>query len=410
MQDVEFICVNDGSKDGSLAILNEYAAKDSRFKIISQKNQGYGKAMNVGIKAASGEYIAILESDDFIGGDMLRFLYDVAVRNNADIVKSNFYFSSVEKNVKSDFVDDNFYNRVINPRREYPEWFITPVYIWDGIYRRDFLRKNNINFHETPGASFQDVSFCIETMGSAEKVVFVKEAFIHYRVDSVGASCQSMEKVKCIFDEFTEANRYFGEHKHLCGDMYPIISAMKCMHYYGHFHRVSWSNKEKFLSYLLKDMDEDRKSGRIDQRYWPDREEWNLMRALLDNRQKTVYDMRMKWQRMRLYQIAFINLLDAGSRIYVYGAGKVAVQIMQWLFDRGCAPSGILVSDVNANPKDVLGVKVIGIDEFAGKDDNLILVSVAEKSQAEIIDMLKNKGCRNVIAMTDELRDAIRLM
>ena len=103
MQDVEFICVNDGSKDGSLAILNEYAAKDSRFKIISQKNQGYGKAMNVGIKAASGDYIAILESDDFIGGDMLRFLYDVAVRNNADIVKSNFYFSSVEKNVKSDF-------------------------------------------------------------------------------------------------------------------------------------------------------------------------------------------------------------------------------------------------------------------------------------------------------------------
>ena len=66
LKDIEIICVDDGSTDNCPNILDEYAAKDARIKIIHKKNEGYGKAMNVGISHASGEYIGIVEPDDYI--------------------------------------------------------------------------------------------------------------------------------------------------------------------------------------------------------------------------------------------------------------------------------------------------------------------------------------------------------
>jgi len=75
LRDLEIICVNDGSKDGSLAILKEFAEKDPRIVLIDQPNGGYGKAMNAGIDRATGEYLGIVEPDDFIALTMYEDLY-----------------------------------------------------------------------------------------------------------------------------------------------------------------------------------------------------------------------------------------------------------------------------------------------------------------------------------------------
>ena len=75
LKEIEIICVNDGSTDGSLRILKEYAAKDKRVKIIDKENAGYGHTMNIGMDMAQGEYIAILESDDYILPNMMQTLY-----------------------------------------------------------------------------------------------------------------------------------------------------------------------------------------------------------------------------------------------------------------------------------------------------------------------------------------------
>ena len=97
-QDIEFICINDGSTDSSLKILEEYAQKDSRIKIINKENSGYGASMNMGLDAASGEYIGIVESDDFVSSNMFEDLYNLAEKNNADIVKSDYYTYLTSKN------------------------------------------------------------------------------------------------------------------------------------------------------------------------------------------------------------------------------------------------------------------------------------------------------------------------
>ena len=91
LEDIEFICVNDGSTDGSGEILRSYAARDPRIIVIEKENSGYGASMNVGLDAASGEYIGIVESDDFASPEMFETLYQLAVdHGQPDIVKSNY--------------------------------------------------------------------------------------------------------------------------------------------------------------------------------------------------------------------------------------------------------------------------------------------------------------------------------
>ena len=109
LKDIEFICINDGSTDDSGNILQAYAKKDSRFKIINKTNSGYGDSMNFGLNEAKGEFIGIVESDDFAEPDMFEKLYSLAYDNQLDIVKSNCFFystkDSAECNEKVDVFD-----------------------------------------------------------------------------------------------------------------------------------------------------------------------------------------------------------------------------------------------------------------------------------------------------------------
>ena len=98
LKEIEILCVNDGSTDHSLQILEQYAKKDDRIRIISQENSGYGKAMNCGLDAATGEYIGIVEPDDYVPLNMYEDLYGKAKEEKLDFVKADFYRFTTEKN------------------------------------------------------------------------------------------------------------------------------------------------------------------------------------------------------------------------------------------------------------------------------------------------------------------------
>ena len=99
LKDIEIICINDGSKDNSLSIIKKFANLDNRIVIIDKPNSGYGDSMNCGLDLAKGEYIGIVESDDFANLDMFEKLYGLAKCYDADIVKSNYnlYWENPEK-------------------------------------------------------------------------------------------------------------------------------------------------------------------------------------------------------------------------------------------------------------------------------------------------------------------------
>lgn len=91
LQEIEFICINDGSIDGTLDILQDYKQKDNRFKIINKHNTGYGDSVNIGISNSKGKYVAIFEPDDFVEPGMYNDLFTIAENNNLDIVKCCYY-------------------------------------------------------------------------------------------------------------------------------------------------------------------------------------------------------------------------------------------------------------------------------------------------------------------------------
>ena len=104
LDDIEILLIDDGSKDNCPAIIDEYAKKDSRIIAIHKNNGGYGSAMNVGLKNATGEYIGIVEPDDFIDKNMYEDLYNIAMKNSVDIVKSAYWeYFDKDKNNNEDF-------------------------------------------------------------------------------------------------------------------------------------------------------------------------------------------------------------------------------------------------------------------------------------------------------------------
>ena len=209
LQDIEILCINDGSTDNSPKILEDYASKDKRIKIINKENSGYGASMNMGIAAATGEYIGIIESDDFAEPEMFEDLYNLATLHNADIAKSNWYDYLTKYDQKKKF--EQFHKEetisVINVKDK-PYILNTFPAIWSAIYKREFLLNDDLKFLETPGASYQDCSFGFKTLALAERIILTTNAYVCYRQDNVNSSIKSKGKVYAICKEYEEIDRF----------------------------------------------------------------------------------------------------------------------------------------------------------------------------------------------------------
>lgn len=185
LEDMEILLLDDGGKDKCPEIIDEYAQKDTRIIAIHKQNGGYGHTCNVGLERATGEYIAILEPDDFIDKDMYQDLYNKAIENNADIVKSG-YFENYDLGSESytRIMPDN--KAFIKPDRvftlkEYPAFMLIHPSVWSCIYRREFLNENNIRFKEAPGAGWTDNPFQVQTMCLANRIVYIDKPYYYWR-------------------------------------------------------------------------------------------------------------------------------------------------------------------------------------------------------------------------------------
>lgn len=196
LSDIEVICVNDGSKDDSLSIMNEYAKKDDRFIVLDKPNGGYGHSLNYGLSRATGEYISIVEPDDFLDLHMYEDLYDFAqvYGSEADVVKGSYWEFYDGRDGYADAV------REANITKEMPNYvyafaleddcevFRHHPCIWSAIYRKAFLDEKGIRFIEPKGAGWADNPFLVETLVEAKKIVWVPKAYYYYRQTNAAAS------------------------------------------------------------------------------------------------------------------------------------------------------------------------------------------------------------------------------
>lgn len=265
LKNIEIICINDGSKDDSLGIIKEYAKKDSRIVLLDKKNTGYGDSMNQGLKKATGEYIGIVEPDDFIDLDAFEKLYRLAKENDVEVVKGNYYCyygNTNEDRDKSNLFPLDELGRVIDPRNENGIFYQAPC-IWAAIYKTEFLKSNNIDFLPTPGAAYQDAGFNFKVWASARRAYFVRRAFLHYRQDNSNSSVKDSSKIYCVKDEYDAVEKFL-EEKGLMDELGPIAFTCRFGGYVWNLHRLKFKAAMKFAEVIESDYKRAKEQGYLE--------------------------------------------------------------------------------------------------------------------------------------------------
>lgn len=190
LSDIEILCIDAGSTDGTLEIIKEYAEKDNRIRLISSEKKSYGYQMNLGMDEAKGEYLGIVETDDSIESDMYEVLYETAVEKNLDYVKAGFYTMVMpyegERYLLENPLRDS--EQIISAQYFIDQKRSPNIYIWNGIYKLSFLREFHIRMNESSGAAFQDCGFRYLVDMNLRRGMFLKRFFYRYRRDNAAAS------------------------------------------------------------------------------------------------------------------------------------------------------------------------------------------------------------------------------
>ena len=207
LQEIEIILVNDGSPDRSGEIADEYEKKDSRIKVVHQKNAGLGPARNSGIRVATGEYIGFVDSDDWANYEMFARLYEAAVKNNADIVVSGhcdvtngvitktkrhpLAGQTINSSMNIMEIRKNLYGHKLNDN--VVEAF--PMSVWIVIYRREFLLEYKLEFQEILS---EDIIFNLSAYKYAKIITFTGDTDYCYRKDEQPSITQTFSEKKLL--------------------------------------------------------------------------------------------------------------------------------------------------------------------------------------------------------------------
>lgn len=236
LKDIEIICVDDGSTDNSLSILQEYAAKDKRFKIFTQKNKGAATARNKGLRVAKSEYLYFMDSDDYLELEALEKIYKKITETNADICifKNRVYNQST-----GEFISCNWENSILNipNKKTFNKYDIPNVFFqccnipaWSKMYKTSFIKKNNIEFQNLKTCN--DVYFNYTTLALADSISFLDETLHTWRTAHTCTTTTRGQHIYCVLSAFKELKKQIKNKK-----LFTLLSdtfykqAVSCFNY-----------------------------------------------------------------------------------------------------------------------------------------------------------------------------------
>lgn len=327
LDDLEVICVNDGSTDNSLEILNDFAKQDKRVIVINKANSGYGNTMNMGLNAATGEYVGIIESDDFADKNMFQDLYKLAKEYDADIVKGDWYNYYSAKNFarKNNRISSAKAFKLTNAKQDKSLLRINPS-VWSAIYKRDFLNKNNIRFLETPGASYQDLGFTFKVFATAERVILTDKAYLYYRQDNMNSSVKSKTKVYCVCDEYTEIDKFLDERPDLKKEFKVQEEIIRYTAYVSSALRIDDSFKPEFVEVFARHFKTEYENGTLTDEFFKKIHK-NEFLTLINNQKKYLKVLKNLEFRRKFNQIRknFLSVHFRNGRLNVTLFGKEVI-------------------------------------------------------------------------------------
>lgn len=186
--DFELLLINDGSKDNSGTICDEYAKKDNRVRVFHKENGGPGLSRNVGILSSTGMYLSFVDADDWLEKQMLEQFYLMATTYKTDIVVAGRINEYVKKNrtTKIALEDSILYHQ----KDFYHLWLKLKThtlehFVWNKLYRRDLIISNNILFALEPKA--EDTFFNFDVWNVANRIYVLNDSFYHYRIEEMNS-------------------------------------------------------------------------------------------------------------------------------------------------------------------------------------------------------------------------------
>lgn len=192
MEDLEIIIVDEGDMDRCREIIDVFEKNDPRIMAPHKKNGGYGASVNLGMSMARGEYIAIVESDDWIEQEMYEEMYAYAKSLDADVVKTPYYSYFCDGHRQDceyrHFIKESVPQNICFSIKEYGELMQVHASLWSAIYRTSYMRKYDIRFIEAKGGAYVDVGFRIDTLIHTNRIAWLDKPYYNYRIDSVGST------------------------------------------------------------------------------------------------------------------------------------------------------------------------------------------------------------------------------
>lgn len=392
LQDMEILLIDAGSTDGTLEILSEYKKKDSRIHIFHSDIKSYGYQMNWGISLAKGEYIGIVETDDIMQADMFETLFNEAVLENADYVKGTsegFFQSPYGVEWRYTITPyPNLNEKCITVPKEMPELFLFDNFLWNGIYRREFLKK--VKFNETPGAAFQDIGALFQIASKAEKGVYLEHMVYNYRQDNSAASSYNEKSFLYAATEYQYIEQFLPDLSKEWEDTYYLkmgglsINRFLFMAGSGHYWKESEAGIEELRKKLLFAV----KNQKITPENFLN---WKKLLLFLENPYELYQSLRNEYY-IKLKGLYSILKLVKKRKVYLFGAGEYGRFIHTFLSLNNVEAVAFCDNNIQKRNEIIQNLPVLAPEETISKKDDACYIITASKYVQEITEQLLQLG------------------
>ncbi|WP_434752906.1 glycosyltransferase [Paenibacillus amylolyticus] len=398
LYDVEFICIDDNSTDSSREILQEYADRDQRFRLINDPDGSYGHKINRGIAEAKGKYIGIVESDDKVSLNMFSTLYSYAEEYQVDFIKSNYYtFITISEGTLQTITNvvnnSTLYGEALDISSNHQLITIkSGTGIWSGIYNREFLLDNHISLNETPGASYQDTGFNFFVALHARRAYFLNTPLYWYRTDNVSSSVKDERKAMMIREEFRLIVEKLENNNLLINEVLSLIATRKFTAYWWNITRLSLENRIVFINAVLEEILGDINNNLV---IWSElsSEACIFYKGLLEGESKALDDLKNREQYVKRVIIDTFNKIKSNQSLILFGAGIVGISTLGRLISMGKiinSNSVLCLCDNNADlwGRDIQGIPIMAPQEAINNFPDADYIITCNKYADEIKNQL----------------------
>lgn len=376
LQEWELLCVDDGSSDSSLDVLQMYQTRDSRIHVYTQSNQGAGVARNYGMRYARGEYIAFLDSDDyFFDADALEQMYTIC-----NMYKVNACGSMIMILRNGVVVEDKGLTEVRKKAKEnqilHYNDFQFDYGFYGFIFKNAVIKKHKIMF--PPYRRFQDPPFFVRAMMKINNFCFIDKALYCYRSPDVMTrfdTTKTVDLLKGLIDnlDFSACNNLDLLFNRTLQRLEVEYRNIICQN-------VSMGSTE-ILELLLR-------ANHIVRRVFQ-RDEYIIapLNKIFSSVEETI-----KSHTQDLYA-----KISNSDHIFIYGAGTATKEVLMCLYRQGLGKkiTAIIVTSIEDNPREISSVPVIPVDDYRNKKGDLILITVTSIYQEEIVKKLQEIKVKN---------------